>query len=127
MPTSFKKALVIFLVVLQSIAPLVHAHTAVDELSSGLHMPGLEQFNAASDDDVLALFDTVVIDLDQGIENEATAVPDLVPYVLAFIILELPNRFEMLDFEVAFSPPAKPLHDRPASSPQAPRAPPVQL
>lgn len=127
MSTSFKTALVIFLVVLQSIAPLVHAHPAVDDLTSGLHMPGLEQFNAASDDGALALFDTVVIDLDQGIENKTIAVPDLVPCVLACIHFEWIKALERLSFEVAFSPPPKPLSGRTASSPQAPRAPPLQL
>lgn len=126
MSTSFKKALVIFLVVLQTIAPLVHAHPVVEGLTGGLHVPGLEQFNAANDDDALALFDSVVIDLDQGIENGRTAVPDFGQYIVSFIAFELPKPSELLSFEVAFSPPPKLLAGRPASSPQAPRAPPVR-
>lgn len=127
MPTSFKKALLQFLVVLQTIAPLVHAHPVVEGLTGGLHVPGLEQFNAEYGDDALALFDSVVIDLDQGIENERTVVPDFGQYIVSFIALELPKPAELLSFEVAFSPPPKLLAGRPASSPQAPRAPPVQL
>lgn len=128
MSTSFKKALVIFLVILQSIAPLVHAHPMVDELSDGLHMPGFEQFNVANDDDdVLALFDASVIDLDQGIETETMLLSDWLPFGIVFVALVFPEPDEFLGFEVSFSPPPNVLSGRTSSSPQAPRAPPVQL
>ncbi|PKM37071.1 MAG: hypothetical protein CVV06_07780 [Gammaproteobacteria bacterium HGW-Gammaproteobacteria-10] len=128
MSSSFKKALVIFLVILQSIAPLVHAHPMVDELSDGLHMPGFEQFNVANDDaDVLALFDASVIDLDQGIETETMLLSDWLPFGIVFVALVFPEPDEFLGFEVSFSPPPNVLSGRTSSSPQAPRAPPVQL
>ena len=128
MSTPFTTALVIFLVILQSIAPLVHAHPMVDELSDGLHMPGFEQFNVANDDDdVLALFDSSVIDLDQGIETETTLLSDWLPFAVVFVALVFPEPDECLGFEVAFSPPPNVLSGRTSSSPQAPRAPPVQL
>ncbi|CCE21710.1 MULTISPECIES: hypothetical protein [Methylotuvimicrobium] len=127
MSTPFKTALVIFLVILQSIAPLVHAHPMVDELSDGVHMPGFEQFNAANDDDALALFDASVIDLDQGIETETTLLSDWLPFAVVFVAFVFPEPDECLGFEVAFSPPPNVLSGRTSSSPQAPRAPPVQL
>ncbi len=127
MSTPFKKALVIFLVILQSIAPLVHAHPMVDELSYGVHMPGFEQFNVGNDDDALALFDSSVIDLDQGMEAETTLLSDWLPFAVIFVALVFPEPDECLGFEVAFSPPPNVLSGRTSSSPQAPRAPPVQL
>jgi hypothetical protein len=39
-----RKFLVIFLSLLQLIAPLVHAHTNEQSSKQGLHVPGLEQF-----------------------------------------------------------------------------------
>ncbi|MBE0434296.1 MAG: hypothetical protein IBX56_00670 [Methylomicrobium sp.] len=127
MSTPFKKTLVIFLVILQSIAPLVHAHPMVDELSDGVHMPGFEQFNVANDDDVLALFDSSVIDLDQGIETETTLLlSDWLPFAVVFVALVFPEPDECLGFEVAFSPPPYVISGRTSSSPQAPRAPPAR-
>ncbi|WP_404358913.1 hypothetical protein [Methylotuvimicrobium sp. KM1] len=127
MSTPFTKALVIFLVILQSIAPLVHAHPMVDELSDGVHMPGFEQFTVANDDDVLALFDASVIDLDQGMETETTLLSDWLPFAVVFVALVFPEPDEFIGFKVAFSPPPNVLSGRTSFSPQAPRAPPVQL
>lgn len=41
---SLRTCLVIFLVLLQCIAPLVHAHTGENFSSQGLHIPGLEVY-----------------------------------------------------------------------------------
>ncbi len=44
--STLRKYLVVFLTLLQFIAPLVHAHTGEPGLTSGLHVPGLELFSA---------------------------------------------------------------------------------
>ena len=49
----FRKYLVVILVLLQFIAPLVHAHTREHGLSHGLHIPGLEVYEDFSSQDAL--------------------------------------------------------------------------
>lgn len=44
--STLRKSLVIFLTMLQFIAPLVHAHASEHGLKQGLHVPGLEQYGA---------------------------------------------------------------------------------
>ncbi|GAB4260901.1 MAG: hypothetical protein Kow0065_11280 [Methylomicrobium sp.] len=127
MSTPFKKALFVFLAVLQSIAPLVHAHPVDDGRVLGVHVPGLEQFSVDRENDVLALLEQVVIDLDQGIENGDRLTDDIADYCAVFLVVELPSPTLRLSFEVAFSPHFRLPDSRPASSPQAPRAPPVPL
>ena len=43
--TTLRKFIVIFLVLLQLIAPLVHAHAGEDISNTGLHVPGLEMYS----------------------------------------------------------------------------------
>jgi hypothetical protein len=50
---SFRPCLVIFLVLLQCIAPLVHAHTGENFLAQGLHIPGLEIYTQSVSVDAL--------------------------------------------------------------------------
>lgn len=49
---SLRPFLVTFLVLLQFIAPLVHAHTSETVLSQGLHIPGLEVYAHSTDETV---------------------------------------------------------------------------
>jgi len=42
--STLRKSLVIFLTMLQFIAPLVHAHASKHGLNQGLHVPGLERY-----------------------------------------------------------------------------------
>jgi hypothetical protein len=49
---SLRPFLVSFLVLLQFIAPLVHAHTGEKVLSQGLHVPGLEVYAHATNETV---------------------------------------------------------------------------
>jgi hypothetical protein len=50
---SLRPFLVTFLVLLQFIAPLVHAHTGEKFSSQGLHIPGLEVYGHSESSDVL--------------------------------------------------------------------------
>jgi hypothetical protein len=50
---SLRPFLVTFLVLLQFIAPLVHAHTSEKILSQGLHIPGLEVYAHSEPQDAL--------------------------------------------------------------------------
>lgn len=49
MASSTRTFLLIFLAMLQFIAPLVHAHAGQESSSFGLHIPGLETYNVADD------------------------------------------------------------------------------
>ncbi|MGZ5580564.1 MAG: hypothetical protein ACXWGW_15940 [Methylobacter sp.] len=49
MLTSLRRFTVVFLAILQLIAPLVHAHVRENFNSSALHVPGLEKYNADLD------------------------------------------------------------------------------
>lgn len=53
MISSLRPFLVIFLVLLQFIAPLVHAHTSEKFSSQGLHIPGLEVYGHSALEDAL--------------------------------------------------------------------------
>jgi hypothetical protein len=53
MTFSLRPFLVFVLVLLQCIAPLVHAHTSEKFLSQGLHIPGLEVYGHSESIDVL--------------------------------------------------------------------------
>ncbi|MFZ2171672.1 MAG: hypothetical protein WAW61_18785 [Methylococcaceae bacterium] len=46
MSSTQRKFLVTFLTILQFIAPLVHAHASAHGSKQGLHVPGLEQYDA---------------------------------------------------------------------------------
>lgn len=49
MLSSIRLFLLVFLAMLQFIAPLVHAHADQNHADAGLHVPGLELYDAASD------------------------------------------------------------------------------
>lgn len=75
--------LVIFLTMLQFIAPLVHAHASMDEANQGLHIPGLEGFGAAHNrlaGQIKALpynisVDGLIVAVDMGIRQSQTKAP----------------------------------------------------
>jgi len=75
--------LVIFLTMLQFIAPLVHAHASMDETKQGLHIPGLEGFGAAHNrlaGQLNALpynvsVDGLIVAVDMGIRQSQTNAP----------------------------------------------------
>ncbi|MGR9116161.1 MAG: hypothetical protein ACU85E_10375 [Gammaproteobacteria bacterium] len=77
MLTALKKNLVIILALLQSIAPLVHAHTSEQTAVTGLHIPGLEFYSDAQTlPEIQALAqaltdECLIIGIDSGIRQES--------------------------------------------------------
>jgi hypothetical protein len=80
---SFRPFIVTFLVLLQFVAPLVHAHTSEKFSSTGLHVPGLESYAHSTDntvstsDDLLCKvgafcgnFDGQIVGVDTGVNRE---------------------------------------------------------
>jgi len=75
-----RKFLVIFLTMLQFIAPLIHAHASENNLKQGLHVPGLESYGSkynVLDTQMKALqynvsLDGMIIAVDTGIKQSQT-------------------------------------------------------
>jgi hypothetical protein len=133
--STLRKFPVIFLMMLQFIAPLVHAHASgLTSSYQGLHVPGLEHYNAAPNT-LIAQMNTlqfnapiegVVVSVEIGLEqNQANPQTDSVNcYCLhqpAAIFDTLASRFDG-----NFSPqPEQPLY-RLFTSSLPPRAPPAE-
>jgi hypothetical protein len=82
---SLRPFLVTFLVLLQFIAPLVHAHTSEKISSQGLHIPGLEVYGHSAPENAIhstqslckvssfcSDIDGQVVSVDTGLSREAT-------------------------------------------------------
>jgi hypothetical protein len=85
---ALRKSTVIFLAILQLIAPLVHAHTRENVLNQGLHVPGLEMYGveqavpvsqAVNDDRIgtrpiagimMSMDGGIIVGVDAGIKNK---------------------------------------------------------
>ena len=78
--STLRKFLVIFLTMLQFIAPLVHAHASEAGSTQGLHVPGLERYGAEHDTLTAQMktvpydvaVDGVVIGVDLGLKQNRT-------------------------------------------------------
>ena len=75
-----RKFLVIFLTMLQFIAPLVHAHASEHGLKQGLHVPGLEHYFAEHNTLIAQMktlygnvsVDGMIVAVDMGIKQNRT-------------------------------------------------------
>jgi hypothetical protein len=71
--------LVLFLAMLQLVAPLAHAHARVNLATSGLHIPGLEIYSADENPSLSAMthtgdhFADILVVVDTGIKSNQTA------------------------------------------------------
>ena len=78
--STLRKFMVIFLTMLQFIAPLVHAHASEPGLKQGLHVPGLEHYGAEHDLPTAGMktvlydvaVDGVVVGVDLGLKQNRT-------------------------------------------------------
>jgi len=132
MTSSFRKFLVIFLAMLQLIAPLVHAHAREKTSIAGLHVPGLEGYSAGHDalmseaPSHYASAEGIIVGIDAGIkqhQDKPLADPDNSYY--------LPQQSPALKtaislFDSNFSPQSWPLVAQLFPPSHSPRAPPVQ-
>ena len=76
MTSTLRKFLVVFLTLLQFIAPLVHAHASESGSGQGLHVPGLEHYGAG-DARTQALqyhvsMDGIIVGIDTGLKQNRT-------------------------------------------------------
>ena len=78
--STLRKFMVIFLTMLQFIAPLVHAHASEPGSKQGLHVPGLEHYGAEHDTTAAGIktvpydvaVDGVVVGVDLGLKQNRT-------------------------------------------------------
>jgi len=69
MLSAFRKSLIIVLAMLQLFAPLLHAHTGINDFTQGgLHIPGLESYPSNQDAPVWDSEGLLVV-VDAGIKN----------------------------------------------------------
>lgn len=129
---SLRKFLVIFLALLQLIAPLVHAHASEKSSIAGLHVPGLEGY--AADHDALmfeaasyyAGAEGIIVGIDAGIkQNHAKplADPDNSYYLPQQTVV---FKTTLSPFDNNFSPQSPPFVAQLFSPSHSPRAPPVR-
>ena len=128
---------VIFLVTLQLIAPLVHAHTNQTSSVGGVHVPGLEGYrNTLQHTQMLALDwhyvsadSGIIVGVDVGIKPayvKLLADADLdsdSPYVLLHQTVVIKPTLSA--FDVSFSPHSPPVISACYQSSHSPRAPPA--
>lgn len=128
--TDLRKFTVIFLAILQLIAPLVHAHAGEKVLNSGLHVPGLEMYGSKQ-----AVFMSVLPSHDFGttgvIVGVDAGIKDKPADVIADNSLYLPTQAPVFNpaisaFEVNFSPQSQQFISARLLSSLSPRAPPAQ-
>ena len=131
--STFRLYLVFLLVLLQFIAPLMHAHAGETIANRGLHVPGLELYSVAdesiayetaSDD---SSSDAAFFGVDTGIkqsQNNPMADADNSHYLPQPIAVFTPP---FSTFNIAVSPHSPPIAGALSLPAHTPRAPPAQL
>jgi hypothetical protein len=123
--------LVVFLITLQFIAPLVHAHASQKTPVSGIHVPGLEIYNFAKHASTVkagnhsanaeGMMVSVTIGIKQPLADKLADNDYFLPQVSAIF------KPSISAFDVGFSPPTAPLFVcQLYKSSHSPRAPPAQ-
>jgi hypothetical protein len=129
---TLRKFAVIFLAVLQLIAPLVHAHTGEKISSHGLHVPGLEMYNVEHDTPAFLAnshdfsYVGVIVGVDAGMKDKklnAVADSDHSHYLHQQMSAFNPA---ISPFDINFSPQTAQFVCRLFIPSFSPRAPPVQ-
>ncbi len=126
--TALRKSTVIFLVILQLLAPLVHAHAGEKGSDVGLHIHGLEMHNVEHDTFVFQAIehdfhaDGIVIGIAAGIKDKHVNTADNSHYLHQQAPL---FNTALFPFDINFSPQAQQFICRlfiPSLSPRAPPA-----
>lgn len=130
--SALRKFLVIFLAILQLIAPLVHAHAGEKVLGVGLHVPGLEVYGVGQDAFMSGAinhdfdFDGIIVGVDAGMKDrQINAIVDLDDSQYLHQQTAL-FKTEISPFDVNFSPHPTQSACRLFIPSLSPRAPPVQ-
>ncbi len=130
--TTLRKFTVIFLAILQLIAPLVHAHAGEKDADFGLHVHGLEMHSA--EHDTLAFHavsydfssEGIIIGIDAGIKNKP--INTVADFDNSYYLHQQAPVFKaaISPFDTNFSPPPMQFVCRLSIPSLSPRAPPAQ-
>lgn len=130
--STLRRSTVIFLAILQLIAPLVHAHAGAKTPDLGLHVPGLEIYGAyhespvsqaVSDDFSL---DGIIVSIDAGMKHKQ-ANADADPDDSHYLHQQAPVfNAAISPFDINFSPQSQQFVCRLSIPSLSPRAPPAQ-
>ncbi len=129
-----RKFLVIFLTMLQFIAPLVHAHASEHRSKPGLHVPGLESYGVEHDMLIAQMktrqynvhADCMITDVDTGIKQNRTVSLTHSDSVYYLHQQTLAFNSSVSRFDTNFSPQPQQLVYRIFIPSPPPRAPPAQ-
>ncbi|MCX7097040.1 MAG: hypothetical protein NTV43_03930 [Methylococcales bacterium] len=128
--SALRLSIVIFLTLLQFIAPLVHAHANGPVAKQGLHVPGLENFSAQQHTAQALPLDLgvngVMVVVDSGIKQQRTALntADQTPYFLLPQTLSFSSATARQQ-DTNFSPHQQAAVHHVFSTANSPRAPPT--
>ena len=120
-----RKSLFILLLLLQLIAPLVHAHSCHEPSAGGLHLPGLELLNSEADElfthaaELHSNPGGVMVSVSSGIEDHQN-----VEFVLFFVQPVRPFKREFIEKQLIFSDQVTATLPQTSFLPVSPRAPP---
>ncbi len=105
--STLRKYLVVFLTLLQFIAPLVHAHAGEPGSTSGLHVPGLEYFSTEHNTPAAQMkrlsynnaVEGMIVAVDSGVkQSQINQTSDLAPHYYlpqqAFVFNKAGSRFD---------------------------------
>lgn len=130
MITALRKFTVVFLAILQLIAPLVHAHAGAKIPDLGLHVPGLEIYGVDHESPMSQAVshdfssEGIIVGIDAGIRDKQ-AIVDLddghYPHQQAPVFNAAISRYD-----INFSPQSRPVICRLPIPSLSPRAPPAQ-
>lgn len=130
--TTLRKFTVILLAILQLFAPLVHAHAGEKVSGLGLHVPGLERYDAEHDVSVFHAVsydsgsDGIIVGIDAGMKDkQVNAASDLDSSLYLYQQAPVFNA-AISPFDINFSPQAQPFICRLFIPSLSPRAPPAQ-
>lgn len=130
MSLSSRSILPLLLIILQSFAPLLHAHTGQRDAHFGLHVPGLEAYSGTSGTFIASLSksnystaEDCIVAVDDGMREKSSGEKpsggDCLPLLAWIFSTPAESHFP------AESPQPPLLLSRPRSSSLSPRAPPV--
>lgn len=128
--TALRKSTVIFLAILQLIAPLVHAHAGEKVSDLGLHVPGLEMYGVdhAAHMSQAVNYDShsegIIVGIDTGMRDKQVIVDLDDSY---YLHQQAPVfNAAISPFDINFSPQSQPFVCRLFIPSLSPRAPPAQ-
>lgn len=130
--STLRRSTVIFLAILQLIAPLVHAHAGEKIPDLGLHVPGLEIYGADYESPISEAIshdfslEGIIVSIDAGMKhNQANAGTD--PDDSHYLHQQAPVfNAAISPFDINFSPQSRPFICRLPIPSLSPRAPPAQ-